>query len=98
MKSVIDTLKLVIETQYGGKCTHLHAVKVHRMPDRPGQWDGVVHTYAIAGHATASLCYAWAAPVEGGDSARYFAVLHQSGVTGPLDAVKAAVSAIRSAA
>jgi hypothetical protein len=98
MKSVIDTLKLVIESQYGGKCAHLHAVKVHRMPERPGQWDGVVHTYSLSGLPGASLCYAWAAPIEGAESARYFAVLHQGAVTGPLDAVKAALSAIRSAA
>jgi hypothetical protein len=98
VKSDIETLKQVIEHQHGGRSAHLHAVKVHRMPDRPGQWNGVVHTFSLVGHAHAELAYAWAAPIDGSTAQRFFAVLHQGAVTGPMEAVKAALAAIRTAA
>ncbi len=97
MKTEIETLKQVIEHQHGGRGTHLHAVRVHRMPQRSGQWNGVVHTFSLTGNSQAEMAYAWATPVDGSTTLRYFAVLHQGGVTGPLEAVKAVLSALRTA-
>ena len=93
-----DLLRQVIELQHGGRGTYMHTVKVHKMPPRPGQWDGAVHVFSLAGNQAASLAYAWAGPIDGSDSSRYFAVLHQGEVKGPVEAVSAVVKAIRAAA
>ena len=54
-------------------------------------WEGVVHVFDLAGHPTADRAYAWSSPIEGSDSRRFFAVLHQGAIKSPLDAVRAAI-------
>lgn len=95
---ILDLLKQVIEHQHGGRPTYMHSVRVHRMAPRPGLWDGAVHVYSLAGNQNAALAYAWAGPIDGSDSSRYFSVLHQGEVRGPVEAVGAVVKAIRAAA
>jgi hypothetical protein len=94
--SGLDHLKRVIESQHGGTATFAQSVRVHEAPRGNVAWDGVVHVFNLADNPDARRAYAWSAPVVGGGGKdRYFAVLHKGRVTGPLEAVKAAVVAVR---
>lgn len=90
-------LKKVIDHQHGGESAYKHSVRVHKLPVRPGLWDGIVHVFSLNGNPNATTAYAWAAPIDGSSSSRYFAVLQQGTVRGPLEAVEAVVKAIRGA-
>ena len=96
--ATMDLLKKVIDMQHGGSSAYLHSVATHRFAPRPGLWDGVVHCFAVTGHASATKAYAWISPIEGTGSSRYFAVLHQGAIKGPVEAVQAVVKAVRAAA
>ena len=91
----IDLLKRVIETQHGGHARYAHSVRATNTPQRAGLWDGVVHVFSLTGNPKATQAYAWATPIDGSSSSQFFAVLHQGKVRGPLEAVKAALEAIR---
>ena len=54
-------------------------------------WQGIVHIFELAGHPTATRCYAWSSPMEGSDKRRLFAVLHIPPITSAQDAVRAAI-------
>jgi hypothetical protein len=96
MKDVsTDQFKRVIESQHGGKASFVQSVKVQETQGNQRVWDGVVHVFDLKSHPEAKRAYAWSAPIEGSAKSRFFAVLHQGRVTGPLEAVKAAIGAIR---
>jgi hypothetical protein len=52
---------------------------------------GVVHVFDLTGHPKATRAYAWSSSIEGSDKRRFFAVLHMSPVTSPVEAVRAAI-------
>ena len=54
-------------------------------------WDGVVHTFKLTGHPTASICYAWSSPVEDSDRRRLYAVLEVPPIGSASDAVRASI-------
>jgi len=56
-------------------------------------WEGVVYTFSLTGHPTASRAYAWSSRIEGSDKRRLFAVLHVPPITSPVEAVRAAILA-----
>jgi hypothetical protein len=56
-------------------------------------WEGEVHHFALSGHPTADLAYAWSAPIEGSTKRRFFAVLCAMPVQSARDAVRAAIVA-----
>jgi hypothetical protein len=86
-------LKRVIESQHGVASTFANSVRVHRASSQPG-WDGMVHVFALRNHPSASHAFAWSSDISGGRQPRYFAVLKTSQIATPLQAVKAAASAI----
>src|SRR5262249_22733088 len=90
-----DQLKLVIESQHGGKATFAQSVRVQNAPQDKRLWDGVVHIFNLTDNSEAKKAYAWSAPIMGSNKHRYFAVLHKGRITGPLEAVRAAVAAVR---
>jgi hypothetical protein len=47
----------------------------------------------FTGHASAKRAYAWSSPIEGSDKRRFFAVLHVSPITPPLEVMRAAIVA-----
>jgi hypothetical protein len=51
--------------------------------------------FSVAGAqgGEATRAYAWSSPIEGSDKRRFFAVLHQGAITGPAEAVRAAIVA-----
>jgi hypothetical protein len=55
--------------------------------------EGVVHVFELTGHPKASRAYAWSSPIEGSDKRRFFAILHLGPVTGPVEAIRAAIVA-----
>jgi hypothetical protein len=88
-------LKRMIETQHGGVATFHHSVRIIKQATR-ADWDGIVHVFDLARHSS-KRAYAWCMSVEGRGTLRYFAVLHGGKVSDPIEAVKAAAMAIRSA-
>lgn len=56
-------------------------------------WEGIVHVFDLEGHPKATRAYAWSSPIDGSDKRRFFAVLHLGPVTGPVEAVRAAIVA-----
>ncbi len=92
-----DQLKRVIESQHGGTAELSRSLRVAVPKGQQADWDGVVHVFDLNNHPRAKRAYAWSSSIKGGMSPRYFAVLHMGRVTGPIEAVMAAASAIRGA-
>lgn len=90
-----DELKRAVESQHGGTATLVQSVPIDERHDGKPVWQGVVHVFDLAGHPKAKRAYAWSSPVEGSAKRRFFAVLHMGGITGPVEAVRAAIVAER---
>ncbi|HEY4076267.1 MAG TPA: hypothetical protein VGM26_04965 [Rhizomicrobium sp.] len=88
-----DQLKQAVESQHGGTATFIQAVPVHEEHRGETVWDGTVHVFNLEhqpdGHFRA---YAWSYEIEGGKR-RFFAVLHGGPISGPREAVRAAIVA-----
>ena len=95
-KATIDQLKRAVESQHGGTATLVQSVPVNERHDGKPVWQGVVHVFDLAGHPKAKRAYAWSNEREGGKR-RFYAVLHMGPVTGPVEAVRAAIVAERRA-
>jgi hypothetical protein len=88
----LDQLKQAVESQHGGTATFVQSVPLREMHGEQLVWDGVVNVFDLAGHPKANRAYAWS--YEIGDGRRmFFAVLHAPPITGPRDAVRAAIVA-----
>ena len=85
-------LKRAVEAQHGGTATLVQAVPVHEVFERETVWIGSVHVFDLAGHPYAKRAYAWSSERDGGKR-RFYAVLHMGPVTGPIEAVRAAIVA-----
>lgn len=88
-------LKHAVESQHGGTATFVQAVPVNEIfRDRPS-WHGVVHIFDLTGGPSgATRAYAWSSPMdENSAKRRFFAVLHTGSITGPVEAVRAAIVA-----
>jgi hypothetical protein len=88
-----DQLKQAVESQHGGKAKFVQAVPVHETHDGQTVWAGMVHIFDLMhqpdGHWRA---YAWSHEIEDGKR-RFFSVLHGGPITGPREAVRAAIVA-----
>ena len=88
----VDQLKQAVEGLHDCRAALSHVVEVHeRFHDQP-VWDGTVHVFDLKGHPWAKVAYAWSSPVEGSDRRKFYAVLHKPPVTGPVEAVRAAIA------
>ena len=90
----VDQLKSAIEAQHGGTATFFQSVPVKEVFEGRTVWEGVVHVFDLAGHPNATRAYAWSTTLEWGNR-RFYAVLHMGPVTGPAEAVRAAIVAER---
>jgi len=88
-----DDLKTAVEHQHNCKARLVQSVPVKETHGADTAWEGVVHVFEIYGHDKATAAYAWSSPIEGSDKRRFFAVLHLGPVTGPVEAVRAAIVA-----
>lgn len=101
-----DELKRAVESQHGGTATLVQSVPVtdtwKRRTESEGithirdetVWEGVVHVFNLADHPNAERVYAWSSQRDDGGQ-RFYAVLHVGPVTGPLEAVRAAMMSER---
>jgi hypothetical protein len=94
-KALKDELKFVVENQHGGSASLLESVRLPVPSKEKSRWDGTVYIFDLKDNRMATRAYAWALPIAGGASLRYFAVLHLGFVTSPLAAVKSAAVAVR---
>ena len=88
-----DQLKQAVESQHGGTATFAQSVPVHEKFEGQPVWDGVVHVFDLADSSSgATRAYAWSYERPDGKR-RFFAVLHMGPITGPREAVRAAIVA-----
>jgi hypothetical protein len=85
-------LKHAVESQHGGMATLVQSVPVKEIFEGRTAWTGTVAVFNLAGHPAATRAYAWAQDRPDGRQ-RYEAVLHIGPVTGPVEAVRAAIVA-----
>jgi len=88
-----DDLRTAVERQHHCKARLAQSVPIKETHAGATVWEGVVHVFDLEGHPTATRAYAWSSPIEGSDKRRFFAVLHLGPVTGPVEAVRAAIVA-----
>ena len=84
-------LKKAIERLHGCRATFQDVVPVVEQFEGRPVWEGEVHIFTLQDHPTASLCYAWASPIEGSEKQKFYAVLHVPPVASPLDAIRASI-------
>lgn len=90
-QSDTEDLRRAVEGLHGGKATF---ERFERVTERHGgdiAWEGDVAIFALADNPTAKRCYAWSEPITGGKKVRFYAVLHEGGVTSPTRAVQASI-------
>lgn len=86
-----DQLKQAVESQHGGKASFLQFVPVHEEHNGQAVWDGTVAVFELKAQPDGAFrAYAWSHEAEGGKR-RFFAVLHGGPITGPREAVRAAI-------
>src|ERR1700685_3730495 len=84
-------LKITVERLHTCGATLAQSVPVRERHGDTTVWEGVVHVFDLTGHPKATRAYAWSSSIEGSDKRRFFAVLHMSPVTSPVEAVRAAI-------
>ena len=90
-----DQLQRAVEGQHGGKAVLIGVEPVLETFKGETVWDGVVHVFDLEGYPKATRAYAWSSSIEGSNKRRFYAVLHLGGIRSPLDAVRAAIVAVR---
>ena len=93
METSFNELQRAVERMYHCTARLAQSVPVSETFNGAAVWDGVVHVFDLIDHPTAKRAYAWSSPIEGSNKRRFFAVLHVPPITGPLEAVRAAIVA-----
>lgn len=88
-----DQLKQAVESQHGGKATFIQSVPVREQFRGDIAFTGNVAIFHLDNSPSgATRAYAWEQDRPDGKK-RYAAVLHLGGITGPREAVRAAIVA-----
>ncbi len=87
-----DSLRAAVEKMHKCRATFRRVVRVHEAYGGETVWEGEVSVFDLEGHPTATICYAWANPIEGSDRQRFYAILHAGPVESAADAVRAAIA------
>ena len=87
-----DRLRRAIRDLHGCESNYLRSEHVHETFQGETAWEGDVEVFALIGHPTATLAYAWAHETDAGGR-RYVAVLGVPPVNSARDAVRAATVA-----
>jgi hypothetical protein len=86
-----DQLRQVVETRHGGTAIHVQSVPVYESNRGQTVWNGAVQVFSLKDSPSgATRAYASSYGLADG-TRRLFAVLHAGPVTGPREAVRAAV-------
>ena len=89
----INDLARAIEKLHAAKASFLVSEPVHQRFRGVSVWHGVVSTFELKEHPSATKCYAWSVPPEDGGQVRFYAVLHVLPVDSPVKAVRASLVA-----
>jgi hypothetical protein len=93
MESPNRELKQAIESRHGGTATHARSVPVHESSRGREVWNGVVQVFDLVDSPSSSTrAYAWSYGLPDGER-RVIAILQTDSVTGPREAVRAAMVA-----
>lgn len=93
MSEVAPTeLQKAVESQHGGKATYVQSVPIKETHGGETVWEGTVAVFDLADHPKAKRAYTWSYPTKEGRR-MFFTVLHVPPITGPRDAVRAAIVA-----
>lgn len=88
-----DQLREAVEHMHNCKARLIQSVPVRERFGEKPVWEGLVHVFELSGHPKVARAYVWSSPLEGSDKRRFYAVLHDGPVTGPVEAVRAAIVA-----
>jgi hypothetical protein len=86
----IEKLKRLVEFAYECRATHVKSSPVREIFNEQVVWEGVVETFEIEHHPTATCCYAFRIMEDGGP--KWMTVLKLPPVDSPITAVRAAIS------
>ena len=89
MSERIENLRTAIETMHHCNAIHERSVPVVEMFGKKTVWQGVVESFALAGHPKANRCYAWS--YQDKSETQYVNVLEIPPVVSPQTAVRAAI-------
>lgn len=87
----VEALQKAILDLYSCKSTWVESIQVKEIFEDETAWEGVVQVFDLAGHPTATRCYAWSHTMDNSKKRRFFAVLHQGPVDSPEKAVRASI-------
>jgi hypothetical protein len=87
----LGELREAVEQLHRGGARLIESMGISQSFDGKSVWEGVVHTFELKGHPTASHAYAWSSPIEGSTERRFHAVLNIRPITSPVEAVRATV-------
>lgn len=91
----IEDLTRPVEHLHGCRAKWREAVPVREEFQGKVVWDGTVQAFDLAGHPSATRCYAWSHYVGLTERRWFVAVLEQSVVDSPRAAVRVAIAAER---
>ena len=89
----VAALTRAVEKLHGARATFIGSTPVHEQFEGKTVWQGTVSRFELAGHPTATLCYAWSVPATDDRRERFVAVLHTPDVDSAEKAVRAAIVA-----
>ena len=91
MSNRIEDLRLAVETMHHCKARHESSTPIRETFRKEVVWEGVVESFALAGHSKAKRCYAWSFRDNG--EAQYVTALEIPPVESPITAVRVAIVA-----
>lgn len=93
-REYLDRLQLAIQHLHKCGAVWRQTVPVHEVFRGETVWRGRVEVFDLTGHPKAQRCFAWSHPEGPGNrNEKFIAVLAIPPVTGPQEAVKAAIVA-----
>jgi hypothetical protein len=87
----IEQLRLAVETMHRCKASHEVSTPIRETFRGQTVWEGVVESFALAGHPKAKRCFAWSFQDNG--EAQYVTALEIPPVESPITAVRASIVA-----
>jgi hypothetical protein len=87
----IEQLRLAVQTMHRCKARHEASTPIRETFRNQVVWEGVVESFALAGHPKAKRCYAWSFQDNG--ETQYVTALEIPPVESPITAVRASIVA-----
>ena len=91
MSERIEQLPVAVETIHRYNASHEACTPIRETFRKQTVWEGVVETFALAGHPRAKRCYAWSFQAKG--ETQYVTALEIPPVESPITVVSASIMA-----